>query len=372
VIILVKGISKQVIVVNSPDKDLFDQAIFILRDEAVAQGKQQVVVSGNIEIEETVLLPSDFTLVLDDCHLVMADNTFCNMFTNVSCRKESARKADGADRNIKIEGRGRAILDGGNYNGLSERNSGKDGLPHISVNNLVLFANVDGFRISGLHMRNQRWWAMNFMFCRNGYISNIDFLSDYTRVDENGNRVEGLIRDDHDHEDVYIKNSDGVDIRCGCHDIMIENITGFTEDDTVALTGLKGKMEAMFGVEELCPDIYNIIVRNINSAAFCSNVRLLNQGGIKLYNILVDGVYDASANCKYLDRGGNGVRVGDIHMYGSRHSTADETYNITIRNVVSRAKTAAVNLAGVITNLTLDNISTFDGCGAKIINNAQF
>lgn len=35
---MVKGISKQVIVVQSPDKDLFDQAIFILRDEAVGQG----------------------------------------------------------------------------------------------------------------------------------------------------------------------------------------------------------------------------------------------------------------------------------------------------------------------------------------------
>lgn len=340
-----------------------------LIDEAVAQGKQQVVVSGNYEIEETVLLPSDFTLVLDDCHLVMADNTFCNMFNNVSCKKESARKASGADHNIKIEGRGRAILDGGNYNGLSERNSGKDGRPHISVNNLVLFANVDGFRISGLHVRNQRWWALNFIFCRNGYIGNIDSLSDYTWVDENGNRVEGLRRDD--YEPVYIKNSDGVDIRSGCHDIIIENITGFTEDDTVALTGLRGKMEIAYGVEDLCPDIYNIIVRNINSAAYCSNVRLLNQGGIKLYNILVDGVYDASANSKYMDRGGNGVRVGDVHMYGSRHSTPDETFNITIRNVASRATHAAVNLAGAITNLTLDNISTFDGCGAKIINNAQ-
>ena len=35
---MVKGISKQVIVVQSPDKELFDQAIFILRDEAVGQG----------------------------------------------------------------------------------------------------------------------------------------------------------------------------------------------------------------------------------------------------------------------------------------------------------------------------------------------
>ena len=35
---MVKGISKQVIVVQSPDKELFDQAIFILKDSAVQQG----------------------------------------------------------------------------------------------------------------------------------------------------------------------------------------------------------------------------------------------------------------------------------------------------------------------------------------------
>ena len=35
---MVKGISKQVIVVQSPDKELFDQAIFILKDEVVETG----------------------------------------------------------------------------------------------------------------------------------------------------------------------------------------------------------------------------------------------------------------------------------------------------------------------------------------------
>ena len=35
---MVKGISRQVIVVPSPDKKLFDQAIFILKDEAVSEG----------------------------------------------------------------------------------------------------------------------------------------------------------------------------------------------------------------------------------------------------------------------------------------------------------------------------------------------
>ncbi len=38
VVFLVKGISRQVIVVQSPDQELFEQAIFILKDEAV-QGK---------------------------------------------------------------------------------------------------------------------------------------------------------------------------------------------------------------------------------------------------------------------------------------------------------------------------------------------
>ena len=35
---MVKGISRQVILVHSPDRKLFDQAIFILKDEAVEQG----------------------------------------------------------------------------------------------------------------------------------------------------------------------------------------------------------------------------------------------------------------------------------------------------------------------------------------------
>ena len=35
---MVKGISRQVIVVESPDRKLFEQAIFILSDSAVADG----------------------------------------------------------------------------------------------------------------------------------------------------------------------------------------------------------------------------------------------------------------------------------------------------------------------------------------------
>ena len=339
-----------------------------LINSAVENGSRQAIVTGSYTIEKTVLIPSDFTLILENCHLTMADDTFCNMFRNEHSDTETGRTTLGTDRNIRILGRGKAILDGGNYNGLSERTSGKDGNPHISVNNLILFTNVDGFTIENLHLRNQRWWAMNFIYCCHGHLANLDFCSDDTMVMPDGSLVHGLRRDR--YGDVHIKNSDGIDLRSGCHDILIENITGFTEDDTVALTGLNGKMEQKYAVEGLSSAIHNVIIRNVQSAAYCTNVRLLNQSGIQLYNILIDGVMDTSADSPHLDRGIYAVRIGDNHLYGDRHSTPEETKNITVRNVYGRGA-SVVQLAGSITNLVLDNICTFDDCTVAVDNQAR-
>jgi len=337
---------------------------------AVRDGSRTTTVTGNYEIEQTILIPSDFTLILDNCHLRMADDTFCNMFTNEHCRTEIGHTIEGTDRNIIIEGRGRATLDGGNYNGLSEKNCLQDGRPHISVNNLILFTNVEHFSVSGIKVCNQRWWALNFVFCRFGHIHDIDICSDDTYVDENGVHHQGLFHRPEEYKGVYIKNSDGIDLRAGCHDIRIENITGFTEDDTIALTGLWGRIEREFFVVEGLPtDIYNVSIRNVNAAAYCAIIRLLNQSGIKLYNILIDGVMDSSAGCPHIDRTTMGVRVGDQHLYGERHSTPDETYNITIRNVFTRAYKGVV-LAGAIRNLVTENINGFDGCGLLMENHA--
>ena len=43
----VKGISRQVIVVQSPDPQLFDQAIFILKDDAVGVTEEQLLQEAN-------------------------------------------------------------------------------------------------------------------------------------------------------------------------------------------------------------------------------------------------------------------------------------------------------------------------------------
>ena len=89
---------------------------------AVEDRSRTAVVRGNYEIEDTIVIPSDFTLILDGCRLRMADGTLCNMFTNAARLSTKAHIPEGADHNIVIEGRGNVSLDGGNFNGLAERN----------------------------------------------------------------------------------------------------------------------------------------------------------------------------------------------------------------------------------------------------------
>ena len=327
--------------------------------QARSDGKHTATVCGNWEIATAVRIPSDFTLILDGCHLRMADGCYSNMFVNEHHDTPIGKTTAGTDRNIAILGRNGAILDGGNFNGLSERTQNTNGLPPIWKNNLLLFTNVDGFEVADIACRNQRWWALNFIHCANGKLHDIDFCACDIWVEADGTVHHGLTRQH--YGEILVKNADGINLRQGCHDITIENITGFTEDDSVALTGLTGALTKAFGVEGLCTDICRVTVKNVATASFCANVRLLNQGDVKLHDILVDGVTDTSGNCPYMDRGIYGVRIGDPHMYGSRHATADETYNITVRNVRSRAEIAAVGLAGEICNLTAEEVSCFDG-----------
>ncbi|MDY3845553.1 MAG: hypothetical protein SOZ62_01420 [Eubacteriales bacterium] len=327
-------------------------------NEAIKNGNRTATISGNWEIDEAIRLPSNFTLILQDCHLKMADGCFSNMFVNEHHDTKEGRTVNGTDRNINIVGRGEAVLDGGEYNGLSEKTQNKNGLPPIWKNNLVLFTNVDGFKISDISCRNQRWWALNFLYCSHGYLGNIDFCANDTAIDENGNEYHGLIRNK--YNEILVKNADGIDLRQGCHHILIENITGFTEDDSIALTGLNGGVEKAFSVEGLSSDICNIEIKNIATAAFCTNVRLLNQGDVNLHDILIDGVYDMASTSPYMDRGLYAVRVGDTRLFGTRHSTSEETYNITIKNVRGGG-VYAISLAGAMDNLVMYGIETFDG-----------
>ena len=221
--------------------------------------------------------------------------------------------------------------------------------------------NVCDFEIRRIYACEQRWWAFCFVYCSNGRISDCEFCSNDRGIDGDGNTYRGLKRGC--YKEACVKNSDGIDLRVGCHDIVIENISGFTEDDTIALTALSWHLERESAVEGHPTDIYNVEIRNVSSSAYCANVRLLNQGEHKIHDIYIEGVYDTSKDSPHMDVGSCAVRIGDsTHMYGSRISTADETYNITVRKVRSRAL-HTLSLHGAIANLKIEDVESFDGGG---------
>lgn len=326
--------------------------------DAHASGKSVVRVSGNYEISSSVIVPSGTTLLLEDCRLRLADGVYSRVFTNENAFHEGVD-----DYDIHIKGTGVTVIDGGNYNGLGEKTQLRNGLPAVWENLMILFSRVHRFSIEGIRMITMRWYAMAIVACETGTIRDIDFDGDCRRIDpETGEFITGLVREL--YPQTYVKNGDGIDICSGSHGILIENVSGFTEDDTVALGTLFNPGPTPLIRE--CKvrndfDVHDVIVRNIHSSCFCSPVRLLNQGGPKLYNILVDGIFDTSTNDSRLNHGDCGVMIGDFEPYGDRQPTGEETYNITVRNVYSRADTA-LRVYGGIGSFYYDNINGFDRC----------
>ena len=307
-------------------------------------------------IDETIALPSDIEILIDDAHLVLAEGKYLNMFTSGTPAEPNMTTSAEPVRNITIRGRGRAILDGGVYNGLSEKNCMKDGRPHISKNTTMLFFNTVGLTVENLALINQRWWAITNVFVENAVYRNIYFCSDFSRIDENGVHHSDEIPCN--YGEIYIKNSDGIDLRIGCNNFLIENISGFTEDDSIALTAL-GKWERNCGyvVEGKPTDIHDVKIRNVATKAICANIRLLNDDGNKLYNIDIDGVRSIRYDRFAINN--STVRIGDT-VYAETPSKLGDAHHISVKNVISEAQ-YGVSLCKGLCDSTIENVVSLAG-----------
>jgi len=299
-------------------------------------------------IDEVISLPSNLEILIDGAHLVLADDTFINMFAT---ENYIAGKIFDVE-NITIHGQNGALLDGGKYNGLSEFNSCKDGNPHISCNTLMMFCHTNNLSVTNLKIRNQRWWAITNMFVSHSEFKNIDFKADLSRIDENGVHLPPDLPTSA-HE-IYVRNADGIDLRLGCHHIVIEDITGFTEDDTIALTAVCGTLLPPWLTTDKCTDICDVVIKNISSDAYItSNVRLLAEEGYKIHDIFIDGVADTRTNEHYCSKAT--VRIGDV-LYGQKTSVLGDTYNITVKNITSKARVGVTVCKGLVDSV-IENIN---------------
>ena len=311
-------------------------------------------------IDETIKLPSHICVEIDNAHLRMAEGVMCRMFENENADLEIGKTAAGLQEDITIQGRGNAILDGGKHNGLREDTHNKNGLPNIFHNITIYLHNVRNFKIDGLIISDQRFWAVTFMFSSYGAVSNIHF-----EITDKAWRKGHPLNPEHPW-----RNQDGIDLRVGCHDIELFNITGETGDDTIALTALaeKGKKpdryEDMYYCHHLSPDIYNVSIRNVKAFNnHCAVVRLLCHFGIKLYNISMDDIWDATPDENPIavadgQRTACCVKIGENAYFGNDPEQCckhGQMRNIKINNIYSSGL-SAVNMNCTVCDVEIHNI----------------
>ncbi len=304
-------------------------------------GGTAVLPPGRYEMAKTVLLPSHTRLVLGGCTLRMKDGVMVPMFRNIV-------DANGDAADITVDGCGSCVLDGGEPNGLNEFTSRRNGLPSVRENLTMSFSGVDGFSVRNLTVKDQRWWAMAFVECCNGSISNIEFR---------------LTRHDLDSRAQW-RNQDGIDLRVGCHDISISDIRGETGDDMIALTALS-EPSCRPGRER---DIRNISIRRVRGRTNqCALIRLLSHFGQPVHDIDIEDVVEDSVPGRD-NQTQMAIRIGDrLPGYYKRDPANAQKFgdirDIRINGLMTRALTA-VHTDDSVKNLSVRNVRLFGDGGS--------
>lgn len=325
------------------------------------------------EIDRTVVLYSGTVLILNNCHLRMADGAICNMFMNSHARTPAALTEEGKQSHITIRGLGKALLDGGRHNGLYEVNGIARTVSkypeHACYENCMIFTqNVEHFTAENLTVRDQRYWA----FCLN--------KTAYSRV-----------ANVHFESSSNVPNQDGVDLLLGCHDVIIENITGCVGDNIVALLATADDIypQVVNSVRE--GDIHDITIRNLHiyGVGGCALVRLLNHDGYRIYNIRIDNLMETSPwsrddapvaqnpdliirndengtiyHERWITPGEDGYRceaaiiIGESYWYNKSKAQHGDTFGISVSNVMTHAR-YGLFLNNTLLDSSFDNIRMF-------------
>jgi len=304
------------------------------------------------ELDESIKLHTGSSVILDNCHLRLCDYKYVNFFTNSNAAKfKNYVRKENRQYDISLIGKGHPILDGGvpcemcegDFTIYDENGNFVKHVPEIAgitsmAENIGLrFINVERITVSNLRFVNNRYWTMSFWFCSYGTVRDIS--------------VEALNN---------VPNQDGINLRQGVNNFLVENVDAWTGDDTVALTNFG---PGGYDGTDLSSDVHDIIVRNIRSrqTGECDMIRILARGGGCIYNVLIDGVFDLTDPHEE-KRPLAAIRIGDICDYQKRRNILGETRNLVIRNVVTRGRFGAY-IADTLCDSVFDNMKLYADAG---------
>ena len=346
-------------------------------------------------LDRAILIPENTTVIIRGCKIKLSDRCRDNFFRTANCGIgiEEPEKI----RNVHIKGEGGAVLEGADRPRATgdggkilknpaphfeedairvsdwipeeRRSSGK--LEFMDVHGYtygtdagketesqqgdwrnigILFANVDDFSIENIKMVGSHGWNISIEAGTNGKIKNIEFCADMTK------RLDGLVNN--------IENQDGIDIRNGCRNIIISDITGITGDDVVALTAIKDHRNRKGG--SMCSshvmgsdwskresDIHDIIIRNIHAeTSLCWIVRLLATETY-IYNVVIDGIVDMCDERYHF-----GTLLFGEGDGGYGKNLPDCIHDVTVSNVICAKNGRSINVAGYLANSVITNVVT--------------
>lgn len=347
-------------------------------------------------IDRAILIPENTTVILQNATIKLSDNCRDNFFRSDNC-------GIGIDfpkriHNIHIRGEGHCVLQGADHPratgdgskflhapcphfpedvlrlsdwvpeerrqpgkldfGDIHRHSygtdaNKDGESHFGDwrGIGILLANVENFSISNLKIVESHGWGISLEECAYGKVEQIQFDSCMYKM------IDGI--------NMNLENQDGIDVRNGCHHIIISDITGNTGDDVVALTAVAGGEYHPGGALKTThvmhndwnkreQDIHDIIIRNIIAHSYlCFTVRLLPANGAAIHDVVIDGVIDTSSDYTTTAGTTGTILLGDCDVFGK--VIPDRMKNITVSNIVCNS-TEAVWVAGYLKDSIITNI----------------
>ena len=343
-------------------------------------------------LDRAILLPSNTTVVLQNCKLKLSDASRDNFFrtANAGIGIEDPAPVE----NIHIRGEGKVVLEGADHPRATgdggktlanpcpyevedllrlapwipeERRApdklnfwdrhihtfGTDaGKPGESQNgdwrNIgVLFANCKNFSMSGFAVVCAHGWGISMEACSDGRVERIRFDACMSKM------IDGMRQN--------MENQDGVNLRNGCHDIVVSDITGCTGDDVVALTAIADQNYLPGG--SFCTthvmhndwsrreaDIHDVIVRNIVATSDLCHILRMLPCECHIYNAIVDGIVDTAKELKHY--GALVLGEGD-GSYG--RNLPDGLHHVTISNVISYAP-SCINIFGYLTDSVISNV----------------
>jgi polygalacturonase len=327
-------------------------------------------------LDSAILIPSNMTIILDNCTIQLSDQCRDNMFR--SDNVGIGITDPGRNENISILGIGEVMLKGannprasgdgartlaldpgaekekGNWRISYGSDAGKEGKKQKGDwrNIMILMANVDGFKLKNINIENSHAWAVSFERVTDADISDIR-INNPEEVDINGNKV-------------LVSNKDGINLRHGCKNFRIQNVSGRTGDDFIALSSLdtgadghdNGNLNSTMvtsrkwkGPED---DTEEVVITNITCQTKYRGVAIRASDSASIHDVYINGLI-----CREWDGYTNSILIGGIG-YG-KPSHPGKINNIYATNIIGGGRSLILIEAAIADCVFMNGIYTGDG-----------